>query len=295
MTMRHVPRLAIASLALVLLAAATPPRPADPASVSAAPGFTAYDALPAVRSRVAANLPADALDLSRPVTVRVQAWIDSLGVVRAARVIKGGTPFDSAAVDAVRWWLFDPARRGGRAIPSVVTLPFTVERADADALVPDVLELALAAERAGDTRNALDAWTGVGARVGEYPLFGDPWTVSARVLRLAERLPKRPDVPLRTEGEAKGTYNLMLRNIARGDNEDYVSNYGRVLRVAPWYTEVYRWRASARAACGQRDDAMRDVLVWRSTVRDSAACALADRALIALAARDTLAAVVMLR
>lgn len=288
-------RLVAAAFAVTVLAAATPPRPDDRAAMAPAPGFTAYDQLPALRSRVGANLPTEALDLTRPVTVRVQAWIDTLGVVRAARVFKGGTPFDSAAVDAVRWWLFDPARQNGRAVPSVVTIPFTVERVDADALVPDVLALARDFERAGDTRNALDAWTGVVGRVGAHPLLADPWTPRAHVLRLADRLPKRPDVPLRNEGQARGAYNLMLRSIARGDNEDYVRIYDEVTRVAPWFTVVYRWSASARAACGQRDDAMRALVLWSTASPDSASRALADRALRALATRDTLAATIMLR
>jgi hypothetical protein len=221
--------------------------------------------------------------------------VDTLGIVRTARVVKGGTPFDSAAVDAVRWWLFDPAVRAGRPVASTVRVPFVVERLDTDPVVPDVLDLARAAERAGDVRGALDAWTGVVGRVGEHPLLADPWTPRARVLRLAERLPKRPEVPLRNEGQARGAYNLMLRNIARGANEDYVRTYDEVSRVAPWHMVVYRWRASARAACGQRDDAMRDLLLWRTAVNDSASRDLADRALRALAARDTLAATVMLR
>ena len=97
------------------------------------------------------------------------------------------------------------------------------------------------------------------------------------------------------EASALGTHELMLRNIARGENAGYAAALDDVLREAPWYADAYRWRASARAASGQRDGAMRDVLCYRLAVRDSAGRALADRALAALAAADTLAALTMLK
>jgi len=69
----------------------------------------------------------------------------------------------------------------------------------------------------------------------------------------------------------------------------------QVLGEAPWYAAAYRWRASARAASGQRMGAMRDVLCYRLAAPDSAGRALAGRALAALAAADTLAALTMLK
>ncbi len=102
-------------------------------------------------------------------------------------------------------------------------------------------------------------------------------------------------MPPPTEASALGTHELMLRNIARGENEGYAAALDDVLREAPWYADAYRWRASARAASGQRDGAVRDVLCYRLAVRDSSERALADRALAALAAADTIAALTMLK
>jgi hypothetical protein len=64
---------------------------------------------------------------------------------------------------------------------------------------------------------------------------------------------------------------------------------------APWYADAYRWRASARAASGQRAGALRDVLCYEIATRDSARLAMADRALVALATGDTLAAMTLLK
>src|SRR5262249_52955119 len=160
----------------------------------------------------------------------------------------------------------------------------------ADPLVPDVVSLARDAESRGDLRGALDAWTGVLARVGAHPSLANEWPIRERILRLAARMPAPPEIPSASEDRAETAHALMLRSISRGDNETYAAALDAVLEVAPWYVQAYRWRASARAACGQRDGAVRDVLCYRLAVQDSADTALADRALAALAAADTIAA-----
>src|SRR5207237_3430419 len=110
----------------------------------------------------------------------------------------------------------------------------------------------------GDVRGALDAWTGVLARVGEHPALQNEWAVREHILRLAARLPQPPDVPGEVVSRARSLHSLMQRNIARSSNETYAEGLGEVMREAPWYADGYRWRASARAACGQRDGAVRD-------------------------------------
>ena len=98
----------------------------------------------------------------------------------------------------------------------------------------------------------------------------------------------------RGHGNSDGRDSL-LRNLAREANEGYALALDEVLRTSPWYADAYRWRASARAASGQRDGAVRDVLCYRLAARDSTDRALADRALVALAAADTIAALTMLK
>ena len=166
---------------------------------------------------------------------------------------------------------------------------------DSDPLVPDVVALASDAEARGDLRGALDFWTGALARVGTHPSLQNEWTLREHVVRLAARLPKPPEVPLSTVGRARSMHNLMLRNMGRADNADYAKALDEVLLVAPWYADAYRWRASARAASGQRDNAVRDVLCYRLAVHDSLGRALAERALVALAKADTIAALTMLK
>lgn len=295
---------AIALLAVLLAPAATArvtykpkaaPAGAEPPPCQPLPG-PAPDSPPRPRDRVGLNFPADVLLTADSAEVRVCALVDTLGLVRQARVERGGTPYDSAAVDAVHWWQFEPARRNGRPVAARVSIAVTVRPpVDADPLVPDVLGMALRAEAAGQPRDALDAWTGTLARAGVHPTLGNEWVIRERIIRLAAGLGAPPAVPGGAESSAHGAHNRMLRDISRATNADLAKTFDQVLVEAPWWADAYRWRASARAASGQRAGAIRDVLCYQIATRDSAGLALADRALAALARGDTLAALTMLR
>lgn len=261
-------------------------------SAAIAPARTA--AAPVLRSRIGVNLTSDALDSPGTTKLKLQLQLNPNGLVDDVTVLVGDTPYDSAAVDAARWWVFEPAldTKG----PIRVTMPFEITVPDnADPMSPDVLAYARQAEADGDLQGALDAWTGVCARVGTHPLLADDYTPRMHAIRVAARLPKPPAVPMMTVSQARGTHNLMMRNIARAANADYAKAYDEVLRVAPWYADAYKWRASARAASGQRDGAMRDVRLFALASPDSASQALAARAMRALAAGDTIAALTMLK
>src|SRR5262245_48624564 len=107
----HSPRSARPLLSLALLAALM--APAAPAKVTyktkpaAGTGPAPCEPLagPAPDSparpldRVGLNFPSDFLTSVDSATVRVCALVDSMGIVRQARIERGGTPLDSAAVD----------------------------------------------------------------------------------------------------------------------------------------------------------------------------------------------------
>src|SRR5215471_18755678 len=295
---------ALALLTLVLVPAAGARIKYKPKPVTSGPAFApceplagpAPDAPPRTRDRVGLNFSADMLTSSDSATVQVCALVDSLGIVRQARVERGGTPYDSAAVDAVHWWQFEPARRNGRPVAARVSVAVTVHPpVDADPLTPDVLGMAIQAEAAGDPRDALDAWTGTLARAGVHPTLGNEWVIRERILRNAAALGAEPAVPAEAVSGARGAHNRMQRDLSRATNADLARALDQVLLEAPWYADAYRWRASARAASGQRAGAIRDVLCYQIATRDSANLALADRALVELAKGDTLSALTLLK
>jgi hypothetical protein len=293
---------ALALLALLLASAAgarityKPKPPQAPVAPCAPLPGPAPDSPPRARDRVGFNFSADMLLTADSAVVQVCALVDSLGLVRQARVERGGTPYDSAAVDAVHWWQFEPARRNGRPVAARVSVAVTVHPpVDADPLVPDVLGMARRAEAAGQPRDALDAWTGTLARAGAHPTLANEWTIRERIIRLAAGLGTPLAIPGGAESGARGAHNRMLRDISRATNADLAKALDKVLIEAPWYADAYRWRASARAASGQRAGAIRDVLCYQIATRDSAGLAMADHALAALAAGDTLAALTMLK
>jgi len=161
--------------------------------------------------------------------------------------------------------------------------------------VPDVVALARDAEARGNAREALDAWTGALARAGTHPTLGNEWALREHVLRLARVLHPAPEVSQATIGRAHAQHNLLLRNMARAINADCARSLDDVLLTAPWYADAYRWRASARAASGDRDGAWRDALCYALAAPDSAGLAVSAAALRALAVADTLGAHMILK
>ena len=303
------PTLVLVAMALIALAAVThartrpAPKPVVPAvapahaadSCLAVPG-PAPDVLPVVRARLGLNYTTEMLEQPSTGAVDVCLLIDTTGTVLEAGLPHPGSSLDDAAIEAARWWLFEPAKRAGRAVPARVraSVEFAVPR-DADPLVPDVVALARDAERQGNLRDALDAWTGALARAGRNVSLGNEWIIREHVIRVASLMPTWPEVPAEAISRAKQMHNLMLRDMARQSNVEYAEALDKVLLTAPWYTDAYRWRASARSASGSKVGAMRDVLCYRLAVRDSAGRALAERALVALAKADTVAAMTMLK
>lgn len=281
--------------ATVATAAAQTVIPAVPVNCGPLPD-EAPDQLPTLRSSVGLNCTNDMLDLPGEGAVEVCVLVDSTGTVRAAELTQPAGSFAAALLDAARWWVFAPARRGGRPVPARIGVRIEARvPQDAGPLVPDVVAMALAAEERGNPREAIDAWTGALARAGTHPAIQNEWSLRAHILRLAASLETPLVVPTSALSSARATHNLMLRNIARGPNEDYALALDKVLNAAPWYGDAYRWRASARASSGQRDGAVRDVLCYRLAAPDSAGRALAERALVALAKADTVAALTLLR
>jgi hypothetical protein len=298
----------IALLAVLLAPLAAPPAGArirykpKPAPAGAEPApceplaGPPPDVPPRPRDRVGLNFSSDMLLSADTAVVQVCALVDSLGLVRQASVERGGTPYDSAAVDAVHWWQFEPARRGGRPVAARASVTLTVHPPlDADPLSPDVLGMALQAEAGGRSHDAFDAWMGALARAGAHPTLGNEWVIRERIIRLAAGSDVTPAIPAEAAASARGAHDRMLRDMSRGTNADLARALDKVLVDAPWYADAYRWRASARAASGQRAGAIRDVLCYEIASRDSAGLVSAERALAALARGDTLTALTLLK
>jgi TonB family protein len=58
-------------------------------------------------------------------TVRVEFLINSLGKVAHAEIRQSVPRLDEAALACVRDWLFEPAQRGGKPVPTVAQAPVT--------------------------------------------------------------------------------------------------------------------------------------------------------------------------
>src|SRR5580658_9413383 len=84
---------------------------------------------PVLRTRTEATYPREALQASLEGTVGLEVVVDETGTVVDARVMApAGHGFDEAALDAVRRFAFEPARKNGVPIRSTVQLAYEFHR-----------------------------------------------------------------------------------------------------------------------------------------------------------------------
>jgi TonB family protein len=116
---------AIAAFAPVRVARAQPD-PTGGLATGAVPASQAGAVTPPVlRSRAEATYPPEALRDRLQATVGLEIVVDAGGSIASARVIgPAGHGFDEAALGAVRQFVFEPARKDGRAIQSTVQLAY---------------------------------------------------------------------------------------------------------------------------------------------------------------------------
>lgn len=99
--------------------------PEGPIMAEAPPAtFVPHEVPPAVAVRVDPIYPPVAIRAELEGNVFVRVWVDRQGKVRSAEVIKSdGEVFDASALDAVRQWVFTPARMQDRPVSVWVTIP----------------------------------------------------------------------------------------------------------------------------------------------------------------------------
>src|ERR1051325_5621471 len=112
-------------------ALSSPARSATAAPAACEPlAGAAPEVLPVLRSGEGLNYAGLDLDRARDGTIEVCVLVDSTGTVSEGPVVRPSPPFDSAAFEAARWWVFAPARDHGRPVPArvAVTLDAHVPR-----------------------------------------------------------------------------------------------------------------------------------------------------------------------
>ena len=102
--------------------------------------------------------------------VDLELTIDVTGAVAGARVITPvGNEFDEAALEAVRRFIFEPAKRGGKAIPARITYRYVFELAAEAAPIPNTGELEGKVLSRGDNRIVAGALVTLSATDGQPP------------------------------------------------------------------------------------------------------------------------------
>ena len=235
---------------------------------------------------VTPDVPQAALDAQLSGRVALLVRVNAAGLVDSVRVTSGDPRLRAAATDAARWTVFAP-----QPAPVWSALSVTIDgRQEAEPLNPDVLTLAREAEAAKDWPNALAAWTGALQRLGTHPSLANDWAIREHTLRVAARFPVMPGVPGETAGLARGARIEQERAVASAKHADLVAAWDKALVVAPWWADVYLWRAGSLAACGRSAEARRSLRFYQLGAADSTGRWLASTALRMLAAGDSLGA-----
>jgi hypothetical protein len=264
-------------LALALASAFALPRAATPARAAEAnPERTVLLTAPA-------NLPPALLGERVHAQVGVRAHVSAPGLVDSALAVSGDPRLRQAAEASVRWWVFAPSPRAGW---ETVTVPFEAG-ADAPGLHPDVISMARASEARGDLPTALAAWTGALERTGTSPVAENPWEFREHVLSIVRRMPSRPEPPLVVFAAANRVRASQLRTMARGDHADLVKRFDDAIAGAPWWADLWLWRAGSLAGCGRTAEALRSLKTYRLASADTAGVAFANRLIVRLATSDT--------
>lgn len=268
-------RAALSTLALVLAAAL---------ALAARIGATSMPPQPVLA--VAPDVPQAALDARFAGRLMLQLHVNRLGLVDSVRVKTGDARLHAAAIDAARWAVYEPGQP-----PFWTTLAMQIDgKVEAEPLNPDVLAMAREAELANDWANALVAWTGALQRLGTHPSLTNEWSLREHALRVASHFKTMPGVPGETAALARGARTAQERAVASAKHADLVASWDKVLAVAPWWTDVYLWRAGSLAACGRSAEARRSLKFYQLGPADSTGRWLAATALQMLAAGDSLGA-----
>lgn len=100
-------------------------RPTCPPPATAADAVLDYDSPPRPIHIERPQYPRDAFDNKIQGTVLLELLIDSEGRVARVRVIKSVSGLDDAAMRCARAWLFSPAVKHGRPVPTIAQAPVT--------------------------------------------------------------------------------------------------------------------------------------------------------------------------
>jgi TonB family protein len=83
------------------------------------------DATPKATKKVPPKYPLEAKERGFQGVVRMEILVTETGSVERIRILSGPQPLQKASEDAVKQWRYEPARRGGQAVPFAMLFRMT--------------------------------------------------------------------------------------------------------------------------------------------------------------------------
>jgi protein TonB len=201
---------------------------------------SAADEAPEVVTRVAPVYPAEALKAGVQGTVMLSVLVGKDGLVKDTRVTTSIPALDAAATDAVRKWVFKPAKNDGKPVAVWATIP---------------IKFTLRGGPVNPTRAAFDSTWALLRKAGPKPPSEADALMRERIIRLALSLTPPVEVSEAASGHLKRARVVMDSSSTPAASAIALNEMGAALNEAPWWPDPYYESAGLLEKTGRPADA----------------------------------------
>jgi len=216
-----------------------------PANEDSLPSFSdrehqSAEEAPEVVSRASPVYPAEALKAGVQGTVVLSVLVGKDGLVKDTRVTTSIPALDASATDAVRKWVFKPAKNDGKPVAVWVSIP---------------IKFTLRGGPVNPTRAAFDSTWALLRKAGLKPPSEADALTRERIIRLALALTPPVEVSEAARQYFHRARVLMDSSSTAGASALALDNLAAALNEAPWWADPYYESAGLLEKAGRPADA----------------------------------------
>ena len=201
---------------------------------------SAEEAPEVVGTRAAPVYPPEAMKAGIQGTVVLSVLVGKDGLVKDTRVTTSIPALDAAATDAVRKWVFKPAKNDGKPVAVWVSIP---------------IKFTLRGGPVNPTRAAFDSTWALLRKAGPKPPSEADELARERIIRLALALTPPVEVSEAARQYFHRARVLMDSSSTPGASALALDNLAAALNEAPWWADAYYESAALLEKAGRPADA----------------------------------------
>jgi TonB family protein len=198
------------------------------------------DEAPEVVTRVAPVYPAEALKAGVQGTVMLSVLVGKDGLVKDTRVTTSIPALDAAATDAVRKWVFKPAKNDGKPVAVWASIP---------------IKFTLRGGPVNPTRAAFDSTWALLRKAGPKPPSQADALMRERIIRLALALTPPVEVSAEADRHFHRARVVMDSSSTPAASGMALEELAAALNEAPWWADAYYESAGLLEKAGRPADA----------------------------------------